>query len=345
MTTEERKLLTCHNCNETNDPGMLFCIHCGTGLTASAEKIRSNTTMMGGKCPACGKQDDLNMRFCIFCSSPMVLDAASQRPMDKFSWEMELADNELKSKSVTSAALKFKDAVQKSPTKKAINYLPYGLAFGAAFGLLALVPRVQDAAQRTYLSGAWPAKSLTVYTKHPFAEVTLYQPSDAKVFTLAEADANGAVRFTNLEAGDYNMKITGKGLRTAFQQVSVDGEKPTVIGYGEDKRVELERDPSAAPADVVSQPEPNAASSATEPVPKLERPATEVASPTADTKAAGDTEGKSPVTEKTMTDSATPEPQLNAGTESKSSETPKETPSSGSTESKSSTGTESTEKP
>lgn len=324
---------------------MLFCIHCGTGLTPAAEKIR-NVTVMGGKCPACGMQDDLNMRFCIYCSSPMVLDQAA-RPMDKFSWEMELADNGLKPKSVTSAALKFKDAVQKSPTKKVINYLPYGLAVGAAFGLLGLVPRVQDAVQRTYLSGAWPKKSLTVYTKHPFAEVTLYQPSDAKVFTLAEADANGAVRFTNLEAGDYNMKITGKGLRTAFQQVIIDAENPTVIGYGDDKRVELQRDPNA-PDDVAPKPEPNAAPT-TEPVPKVERPATEVAPATTETKAAGDTEGKASTTEKTQPDSTAPQSEPDASTESKSSETlkesQKESQSTGSTESKTSTAAESTEKP
>ncbi|CAN5188742.1 hypothetical protein BH10CYA1_BH10CYA1_41350 [soil metagenome] len=257
MTTEERKLLTCKSCNETNDPGMLFCIHCGQGLTASAEKIRSNTTIMGGKCPACGKQDDLNMRFCIFCSSPMVLDQASQRPVDKFSWEMELAENG-QLKSATNAALKFKDAVQKSPTKKAINYLPFGLAVGAALGLVALIPHVQDLVKRTYLSGAWPKKSLTIYTKHPFAEVTIYEPSDAKVFTLAETDDKGAVRFVNMEAGDYNMKITGKGLRTAFQQVKIDGDKPTVIGYGDDRLVELEQDSNAQANSTAPEPQSDA---------------------------------------------------------------------------------------
>lgn len=344
MTTEERKLLTCQNCNETNDPGMLFCIHCGNGLTAAAEKIRSNTTMMGGKCPACGKQDDLNMRFCIFCASPMVLDQAA-RPLDKFSWEMELSDNGLKSKSVTSAALKFKDAVQKSPTKKAINYLPYGLAIGAALGLIALVTQAQDVVKRTYLSGAWPAKSLTVYTKHPFAEVTLYDPADAKVFTLAETDANGSVRFTNLSAGDYNIKITGKGLRTAFQQVTIDDEKPTVIGYGEDKRVELQRDPNS-PDDVVPKPEPNNAPSATEPnatepVPKTERPATEVTPATAETKAAGETDGKTSPSETPQTNSTPPETTESA--ESKTSAAQTESQSTGSTESKPST--DSGEKP
>lgn len=277
----------------------------------------------------------------------MVLDQA--RPLDKFSWEMELADTGLNGKSVTSAALKFKDAVQKSPTKKAINYLPYGIAAGAALGLLALVPLAQDRVQRICLSGDWPAKSLTVYTKHPFAEVTLYEPSDAKVFTLAETDANGSVRFTNLEAGDYNLKISGKGLRTAFQQVKIDGDKPTVIGYVDDKRVELQRDPSA-PDEVVPKPEPNVAPTATEPVPKTERPATEVAPATGETKAAGGSDGKSPTAETSQTDSTTPESQSDASTEPKSSETHKEAQSTGSTESKSSTSTttttaESPEKP
>jgi len=274
MTTEERKILTCQNCDEINDPGMLFCIHCGKGLTASAEKIRSNTTAMGGKCPACGQQDELNMRFCIFCSSPMVLDQTGQRPVNKFSWEMELADNG-QPKAVTSAALKFKDAVQKSPTKKNINYLPIGLAAGATLGFLALLPFAQDLVKRTYLSGAWPKKSLTVYTKHPFAEVTIYEPSDAKVFTLAETDAKGAVRFNNLEPGDYNIKITGKDLRTAFQQINIDGDNPAVIGYGDDKVVELDRIPTdtthEAPHEAVHVSAPEAArESAHEAAPKPE---------------------------------------------------------------------------
>lgn len=237
MTIEEQKLLTCQNCNEINDPGMLFCIHCGKGLTASAEKMRSNTTTMGGKCPACGKQDELNMRFCIFCSSPMVLEIAP-RTATKFSWEGELADNG-QPKKITDAALKFQDAVKKTPTKKPVNYLPIGLAAGAILGLFA-ISLAQDFVKNAYLSGTWPKKSLTVYTKHPFAQVTVYEPSDAKVFTMAETDAKGAVRFTNLEAGDYNMKITGNGLRTAFQQVKIDDEKATVIGYGDDKQVELQ---------------------------------------------------------------------------------------------------------
>jgi len=277
MTTEERKLLTCQNCNEINDPGMLFCIHCGSGLTASADKVRASKRDTGGKCPACGKQDDLNMRFCIFCASPMVLEETPGRRADKFSWEMELADNGQPGKpaKVTNAALKFKDAVQKSPTKKAVNYLPFGFAAGAILGLVALTGPAQDYVKRTYLSGAWPKKSLTVYTKHPFAQVTVYQPSDAKAFTMAETDANGAVRFVNLEAGDYNMKITGNGLRTAFQQVTVEDERPTVIGYGDDKLVELQRDPNAQPEEV---PKPEASNTTTAaPVVHTERPATEIA--------------------------------------------------------------------
>lgn len=252
---------------------MLFCIHCGNGLTASADKMRSNTTTMGGKCPSCGKQDELNMRFCIFCSSPMVIAPGASRVSDKFSWEMELAeDGQPTPKKVTNAALKFKDAVQKTPTKKTVNYLPIGLASGAVLGLVALLGPAQDLVKRTYLSGGWPKKSLTVYTKHPFAQVTVYEPSDAKVFTMAETDAKGAVRFINLEAGDYNMKITGKGLRTAFQQVRIDDEKPTVIGYGDDKIVELQRDPKAL-SDDVSKLE----ASTTNPVSHAERPATELA--------------------------------------------------------------------
>lgn len=274
----------------------------------------------------------------------MVLDQASQRPVDKFSWEMELADNG-QPKSVTSAALKFKDAVQKSPTKKAVNYLPYGLAVGAALGLVALIPHVQDLVKRTYLSGAWPKKSLTVYTKHPFAEVTIYEPSDAKVFTLAETDAKGAVRFVNLEAGDYNMKITGKGLRTAFQQVRIDGDKPTVIGYGDDKLVELERDANAPQEETVPKPQPNAAPSSTEPAIKTERPATEVAPATAETKAAGDAEGKSSAAEKSQTNSTAPESQSDASTESKPSGAQTESKSTSTTESNSSTTADSTEKP
>lgn len=252
---------------------MLFCIHCGKGLIASADKMRSNTSTMGGKCPACGKQDELNMRFCIFCSSPMVLETSASRAADKFSWEMELADDgQPTPKKVTNAALKFKDAVQKTPTKKTVNYLPIGLASGAILGLVALLGPAQDLVKRTYLSGGWPPKSLTVYTKHPFAQVTVYEPSDAKIFTMAETDAKGAVRFVNLEAGDYNMKITGKGLRTAFQQVKIDEGRPTVIGYGDDKIVELQRDPNAAPEDV-AQPE---ASNSSANQGSHERPATEL---------------------------------------------------------------------
>lgn len=213
------------------------------------------------------------MRFCIFCASPMVLEETPGRRADKFSWEMELADNG-QPRQVTNAALKFKDAVQKSPTKKAVNYLPFGLAAGALLGLVALAGPAQDHVKRTYLSGAWPKKSLTVYTKHPFAQVTVYQPSDAKAFTMAETDANGAVRFTNLEAGDYNMKITGSGLRTAFQQVTIEDECPTVIGYGENKLVELQSDPNAQPEEV---PKPEASStSEAAPVTHVERPATEI---------------------------------------------------------------------
>ncbi len=261
----------------------------------------------------------------------MVLNQATQQPVDKFSWEMELADNG-QPKSVTSAALKFKDAVQKSPTKKVINYLPYGLAIGAALGLIALEPHVQDFVKRSVLAGAWPAKSLTVYTKHPFAEVTIYQPSDAKVFTLAETDAQGAVRFTNLEAGDYNMKITGKGLRTAFQQVKIDDERPTVIGYGDDKRVELEQDVSVPQGDGVPKPEPNMAPGATESVIKTERPATEVAPATEETKAVSE----SAEAGKPQPNSTTPESQSDASSESKPSGATTESKSTDTTESKSS---------
>ncbi len=245
MSIEEKKLLTCSKCNEANDPGMLFCIFCGQGLTASAEKMRSSTTvLMGGKCPACGKEDELNMRFCIFCSAPIYPDLHNQRPIDKFSWEMELVDD---SKPKTTAAVDFKKAVQKSPTKQPLNLLPIGLALGAVLGGLCMMPTpVSNLILRTWLSGDWPAKSLTIYTKHPFAQVTLYQPSDAKIFTLAETDPKGAVRFSNLDAGDYNLKINGKGLRTAFEQIKVDALKPTVLGYGHDGLIELDRDPAAA---------------------------------------------------------------------------------------------------
>ncbi len=260
MSIEEKKLLTCSKCNEANDPGMLFCIFCGQGLTASAEKMRSSTTvLMGGKCPACGKEDELNMRFCIFCSAPIYPDLHNQRPIDKFSWEMELVDD---SKPKTTAAVDFKKAVQKSPTKQPLNLLPIGLALGAVLGGLSMVPTpVSNLILRTWLSGDWPAKSLTIYTKHPFAQVTLYQPSDAKIFTLAETDPKGAVRFSNLDAGDYNLKISGKGLRTAFEQIKVDALKPTVLGYGHDGLIELDKDPAAANSAAVESKPPVAAES------------------------------------------------------------------------------------
>ena len=256
MSIEEKKSLTCSKCNEENDPGMLFCIFCGQGLTASAEKMRSsNTVVMGGKCPTCGKEDELNMRFCIFCSAPIYPDLHQQRPIDKFSWEMELVDD---TKPKTTAAVDFKKAVQKSPTKQPLNLLPIGLAVGAILGGLCMVPTpVSNLMLRTWLSGDWPAKSLTIYTKHPFAQVTLYQPSDGKIFTLAETDTTGAVRFSNLEAADYNLKISGKGLRTAFTQVKVDALKPTVLGYGQDGLIELDKD-SAAPDSSAVQPQPQA---------------------------------------------------------------------------------------
>jgi hypothetical protein len=248
MTIEHKNLLTCSQCSEQNDPGMLFCIYCGQGLTASAEKMRSKTGLQGGKCPTCSKEDELNMRFCVHCSAPMKSEQKLSRAMDKFSWEMELADDQKKPKKPTSAAINFKNAVQKSPTKKPLNFLPIGLAAGALFGFISLLPGPQHLILRTWLSGVWPAKSLTIYTKHPFAQVTVYQPSDAKVFTLAQTDAKGSVRFANLEAGDYNLRISGKGLRTAFTQIKIDPVKPTVIGYGDDKVVELEKDPNAEEA-------------------------------------------------------------------------------------------------
>lgn len=238
MSTEEKNSLTCSRCNEENDPGMLFCIHCGQGLTASAEKVRTRTVVMGGKCPSCGKEDDLNMRFCIFCSAPIYPDmpGLGPRPIDKFSWEMDLVDNNKPKAPPTTAAVDFKKAVQKSPTKRPLNLLPIAMALGAAIGAMC-VPYTRDVILRTWLSGVWPAKSLTVYTQHPYAQVMIYQ---GKTFNLARADLNGAVRFNNLESGDYNVKISGNGLRTAFENVKTDPVKPTVIGYADGRALKLQ---------------------------------------------------------------------------------------------------------
>lgn len=159
------------------------------------------------------------------------------------------------SKPTTEAALQFQSAVRKTQTKKPLNLLPIGLIAGAILGGLLAIPgfKVSNLIERVWLSGVWPARSVTVYTKHPFAQLTLYQPSDSKEYFLAETDAKGAARFVNLEPGDYNLKITGKGYRTAFEQVAVEANRPTVIGYGDNHAIELQPDPNAVDSDTSAE--------------------------------------------------------------------------------------------
>lgn len=280
---------------------------------------------MGGKCPSCGKEDELNMRFCIYCSSPMSGGPPSVKPSDKFSWEVELNGDGVP-KGATNAALSFKNAVAKAPSKKSLNYLPFGLAAGAALGLaMALVPGAQDYFLRVALSGAWQKQSLVVYTKHPFAQVTVYQPTDAKAFTMARTDSAGAVRFAQLEPGDYNVKISGKGLRTAFQQVTIVDGKATILGY--EGALLLQSDPNAKDSgeDKPDKPEPSQGQqgNATK---FTERPATEI-KPDAATPAKPDsaTPAKPDAATPAKLDAATPA-KLDAATPSKLDADLKENP-------------------
>lgn len=228
MSSEESNslLVKCPGCQVDNEPGMLFCVFCGKALLEAAERIRATVMPAGNKCPTCGKEDNLNMRFCVFCSAPIYPEMRVSRPLDKFSWEMDLVDDPPKAR----AAADFKKAVRTAPKKKSGQfYLPGAILLGLVLGAAAAYP-FQDNILRVVASTGWPAKSLVVYTDHPQAQVSLEHP-DGNHFTVGQTDHKGTLRFQNLEPGDYKVRISAPKCRTSFGAVTIEGDRATVLGF------------------------------------------------------------------------------------------------------------------
>jgi len=80
----------------TNNEDMQFCMFCGAGLTAQAEKKRTQSPVSGRTCIRCGKADELNSKFCVFCSGKIVVpgeDDLDSSAVKRFTSELSRLDS------------------------------------------------------------------------------------------------------------------------------------------------------------------------------------------------------------------------------------------------------------
>src|SRR5579883_2935161 len=224
--------IQCPSCLRRNDAVMQFCIYCGAGLTAEADKKRTENPLTWRACPNCGQANELNQNHCIFCSGKIVLPAkAGDSPaMRKFSRELEqvdakklMAKKQVESQRLPARRSKFKMGL-------ALPLAVLGVVAGA--GLAVIIG--PSGLERLILQFTWPKEGLVVYTDTPYAEVLIEDPQK-KAFKATQLGSDGTICITDLPAcGEdekYTITISSPGRLTVRQRFPIVEKRITLVGW------------------------------------------------------------------------------------------------------------------
>lgn len=211
MPAPDSKLTgSCPACGELNEPGMVYCMHCGVELAPPASQPSAAKTLP--TCPSCGKTDEQSVRFCIYCGADLVPARRATRSL--LTHTDELAAQVERSRGLS---LQFKLSAAACLV---------GLLVGLAGGYLKLRSFFSDYVVRS----GWPQAGIVVYASLPGAQVTVEELS-GRNFTVGRLGATGTVAIPDLPPGSYRVTVSSPGYTSFSTQVEVERNRPAVIGY------------------------------------------------------------------------------------------------------------------
>lgn len=211
----------CPGCGVESQPGMSFCMHCGTSLATQATTCSQISEDVGRPCPACGKVDYLSNVFCVLCGADMTF--VSQQ-----------LEAQMSAPGISGQSMKpgfWLDLLSH-------HHFLLATVTGVLLGLPLALWLVNPVLEKTVVRNNWPRSGLVVYALPSCSQVVLEDFSGAR-FMLGQTGPAGSLAIPDITPGTYRLTLAHPGYKSLVREINIESDNVMVLGFP--KRIELTR--------------------------------------------------------------------------------------------------------